>query len=153
MRYIHLIPISEEEKEARRKYLIKVFKLFFIDGNKDEFVEFVSYPSNLNNCVLIYGHSKHINIFLKYYDIPEKKIILFTCNYNLKIPDRMKNKEIYISKTNNLFTNYYDGKQYGFEFDVTDSEILLYRYRNDSIYNQINNSFERLMIKSERNNR
>ncbi len=146
MRYIFLNEISKSEKELRQKYLYDTFKLFFIELNGNKHIEFVSIPSNANDCILIYGHNNKVNNFLNSNTIAENKILLITCNKDLTIPYKIRKKEIHISKNNSEITYCYDGRQYGFDFDVTDSEILLFRYRNSNFCEQINRSFERMMF-------
>lgn len=146
MKYIHLETISEGEKRHRERYLRDTFNLFFIEVKRNKYVEFVSLPSDANNCMLIYGHNKDVNSFLKQNIVNEKIIMLVTCNVNLSIPSKYKSKKIYISKSSNNVTNYYDGEKYGFHFDVTDSELLLFRYRKSSFEEQINKSFEKVKL-------
>lgn len=144
MRYVQLNDIDDKEIIARNKYLNETFKLFFIKLNGNKLLEFVSIPTYENDCLIVYGHNYAVNNYLEKRIILESKLLLITCNRNLIIPNKLKNKEIYVSKTTKNITYRYEGKEYGFDFDITDTEIMLFRYRTSSFLEQINKSFERV---------
>ena len=111
---------------------------------KNGYLEFVSFPSSINDVIIIYGHNGQVKDYIEDSIIEEKRIYLITCKLFSKIPKIIKNKEIYISKLEEGITNLYDGSKYGFDFGITNTEILMYNYRTKSFEEQMSNSYERL---------
>ena len=77
-------------------------------------------------------------------NIIEDIIIIVSCTF--PIPNKLKkaNKTIYLSKMDDFGnTLIRDGKSYGFEFNITDSELQLYNNSNLNIKDRINKSFRK----------
>jgi hypothetical protein len=140
--------ISQEELVERIKYIYEIFHIYTIKDNvqsTDKIIILNSIPKNQLDLFIIVGHDKRTDEYIikHYKEIIEKKVIILACNtlkfLSLKF---LKNKDIYIPQNTGII-NVYNGEKYGFKFDVTDEEILLYRYRNEKIENTLNQIFRR----------
>ena len=142
MRYIILNKeIREQEIADRKKYIEKTTGIKFLRYDIDGGVEFVSYPSNLYDCVIIVGHNDMVTNYINTKEIPEKNIAIISCTiiFNERIK---KNKNIYVSFNTNKKTPYYNGKEWNLNFDISKEELQMI---NDvgNIMDRIQKSFRR----------
>ncbi len=142
MKIVYLSGLTPKEIKSRTKYLYDTFHLYFAYCNRNGFYEFVSIPSTINDSIIIYGHNNLVNLYLRDSDIQEKNIYLITCNYDFII--KFRNKNAFISKLDGNSTNLYDGKDYGFDFPITESELIMYNNKNLKFDEQMNLAFERV---------
>ncbi len=97
---------------------------------------------------MIIGHDPITNNYIiqNIDTLPEKDIIIISCNTKkIKQLKNIYDKNIYLP-SNSTKVNYCKGKEIGFDFDITDEEIMLYRNRKENIYTMLNNSLERMEI-------
>ena len=59
-------------------------------------------------------------------------------------------KNIYLP-SNSAKLNYSDGREFGFDFDITDEEIMLYRNKKENIFTMLNNALERMNLNGKNN--
>ena len=91
-------------------------------------IQLVSIPTNCTKILFIVGHNTFVKDYLTCTKFEEEKIAAITCDgtihfSNLKLP----NKTIYISHQNDHnYADLLNGALYEFDFDPTESEILLY---------------------------
>lgn len=119
----------KSELSARQKYFYETFHLWFvIKPINNHSIQLVSIPINCIKILFIVGHNTFVKDYLTHTKIEEEKIVAITCDgtihfSNLKFP----NKTIYISHQNeHNYADLLNGELYGFAFDPTESEILLY---------------------------
>ena len=152
MRYILIKDsVSNEEINERIKYIYDVFHIYTYvdrDYSSNGLITIKEFPSNFLNLLVIVGHFPNTIIYLlnNIKTIKEKNILLLTCYtdlFDLKKVSKKYNKTIFVSKSSDE-VNYYNGCKYGFNFDITHEEILMYRYKNEEFYNSLNNVFERI---------
>ena len=117
------------ELSARQKYFYETFHLWFvIKSINNHSIQLVSIPTNCTKILFIVGHNTFVKDYLTCTKFEEEKIAAITCDgaihfSNLKLP----NKTIYISHQNDLnYADLLNGALYEFDFDPTESEILLY---------------------------
>lgn len=117
----------------RFAYMYDVFHTYMqIDKETDYYVEASSFPKQVLDCTVIIGHNTFIAQYLINNRIFAEKLIVISCdaepiiNYNSK---NIKCSEIYIAKSDKSTVDRFYGKEYGFNFDVTESEIDLYNNR------------------------
>ena len=120
------------ELSARIRFVYDTFHLWVIPKSiKYHFTELVSIPTNCYDLCIIVGHNLLVKHFLTCFDIKEKNIAVITCDYGLNISQyTFPGKNIYIAKQNISFARLYKGKEFGFNFDLTESELLLYNIQN-----------------------
>ncbi len=143
--------VSDEEVIARIEYIYELFHIYTLKDNKNSNKDITilnSIPSHQPNILMIIGHDPITNNYIiqNIDTLPEKDIIIISCNTKkIKQLKNIHDKNIYLP-SNSTKVNYCKGKEIGFDFDITDEEIMLYRNRNEDIYTMLNNSLERMEI-------
>ena len=140
--------VSNAEIEARMKYIYDLFHIYTlvdtVNSNKDITI-LITIPENAVDLFMIVGHDRRTDEYLRanYKSIKEKNIVIIACNTSsfssLKL---LKNKNVFIPKNGGII-DFYDGKNYGFNFNITDEEVILYRNRNEHIEIMLSNTFQR----------
>ena len=142
MRYILLRKkISFEEIKSRQEYLYDVFKVYTIPFYFDNYIELRSIPENYGNVVFINGHNNQVYSFLINEEPKEHDIVMITCYQGLVKKIKFSDKDMFFTDT---ITDKLNGKEYGFDFEITNSELNLYNCSYNSIKDKINYSFERI---------
>lgn len=142
MRYILFKKnVSINEIKSRQEFLYNIFNIYtlpFIYGN---YIKFKSIPEKYGNIIFINGHNNDVfNWLIK--NFPNEDIIVMISCYQgiiriLKFPY----KEIY---STNYITYKLNGKDYGFDFDITDEELNLYNCPYYLIKEKLKYAFERI---------
>ena len=119
----------KDELIARQKYFYETFHLWLIiKSQSDNYIKLVSMPTNCLDILFIIGHNTFVKVYLNCHKINEKRIVAITCDGTIRFSSlKLPGKILYIPYQNEQ--NYADllhGKLYGFDFDLTESEILLY---------------------------
>ncbi len=120
---------------ARQQYLFDAVHLWTRKLTYDnDFLSLESMPSCSLDVLFIVGHNKEINQYLTKHRplIHEKTIVIITCGYNVDLY-ALKNmyKSIYISHQNNKHqSELLIGEKFGFEFDLTESELIFFNNRH-----------------------
>ncbi|MCR5836912.1 MAG: hypothetical protein K6G88_10440 [Lachnospiraceae bacterium] len=101
-----------------------------ISKKEDDYTEISSIPINCENICFIIGHRFEIDNYLEKEQILEKNIVFVTCLMgNRRRISQIKGKNIYISSQLGEYTYLLEGKQFGFGFDLTKSELQFYNTR------------------------
>lgn len=140
--------VSNAEIEARMKYIYDLFHIYTlvdtVNSDKDITI-LTTIPENAVDLFMIVGHDRRTDDYLRanYKNIKEKNIVIIACNTSrfssLKL---LKNKNVFIPKNGGII-DFYDGINYGFNFNITDEEIMLYRNKNQDIEIMLGNTFQR----------
>ena len=140
--------VSNAEIEARMKYIYDLFHIYTlvdtVNSDKDITI-LTTIPENAVDLFMIVGHDRRTDDYLRanYKNIKEKNIVIIACNTSrfssLKL---LKNKNVFIPKNGGII-DFYDGINYGFNFNITDEEIILYRNKNQDIEIMLGNTFQR----------
>lgn len=140
--------VSNAEIEARMKYIYDLFHIYTlvdtVNSNKDITI-LITIPENAVDLFMIVGHDRRTDEYLRanYKSIKEKNIVIIACNTSsfssLKL---LKNKNVFTPKNCGII-DFYDGMNYGFNFNITDEEVILYRNRNEHIEIMLSNTFQR----------
>ena len=133
MRYLLQIE-NYEEVSHRQKYLEQIFHVWFTIDNDclGRFIVFDSFPVSFEKDIcLIYGHNYEIISLLNnhFKEIPEKNIYSISCLPRNKNSFYVPNKKIFIAAQENNRVSLRHGADYGFDFDVCDTEINLYNLK------------------------
>ena len=148
--------VSNEEVIARIEYIYELFHIYTLKDNKNSNKDITilnSIPSHQPNILMIIGHDPITNNYIiqNIDTLPEKDIIIISCNTKkIKKLKNIHDKNIYLP-SNSTKVNYCKGKEIGFDFDITDEEVMLYRNRTEDIYTMLNNSLERMKINGKDN--
>lgn len=132
MRYL-LQNLMDHELEARKAYIYSTLSLWTIPyDSSDGFVTLQSIPTNALDTLFIVGHNYAVTEYLSTHEIQESCIVIISCYKNLFINKTLlHSKRIYISRQNSQKeSGLYNGHEYGFMFNPTESELMLYNNRN-----------------------
>lgn len=134
------------EAKYRIDYLFDVFGLYFVSPtDKGRFISFESFPKKALDICFIVGHNAAVSTLLNSQKIEENTVVVISCDGGYKKSFCIPNKKIYLSYRNTQgLTLRRNGKNYGFLFDPTDSELDLYNCTERNIYERISRSFDRI---------
>lgn len=142
MRYIILKSnVSFKELKSRQEYLYDVFKIYTLPFYYDNCIELKSIPENYGDVVFINGHNNQVYNFLNVKEPKEHDIVMITCYYGLIKKIKFSGKDMFFTSS---ITDTLNGKEYGFDFEITNSEIDLYNCHYTSVRDKIIYSFERV---------
>lgn len=119
----------KREISARQKFFYETFHLWLVVNSiNNHYIQLTSIPSNCISILFIVGHNTFVKNYLKHTKIEEEKIVAITCDGTIHFSNlRLPNKTIYISHQNERnYADLLNGTLYGFDFNPTESEILLY---------------------------
>lgn len=147
MRY--LIPYTmSHEMLPRKKYLYDSLHLWTkLTPYNEEFLCLEGFPVQELDIFFILGHNYKLKKYLsqKLSDIYENTIVAITCDGAIDFSSIKANgKRLYIPYQNEVNNLAYllNGSEYGFNFDLTESEILFYNSKKQlNILNRLKSSF------------
>ena len=148
--------ISDKEIIARIEYIYEIFHIYTLKDNKNSSKNITvlnSIPNHQPDILMIVGHDPITNNYIiqNINTLPEKNIIIISCNTKrIKQIKNTYDKDIYLP-SNYAKVNYSDGREFGFDFDITDEEIMLYRNKKEDIYTMLNNALERMELDGKDN--
>lgn len=123
----------KNELVDRFAYMYDVFHTYMQINKKAEYyIEASSFPKHELDYIVIIGHNIFIAQYLINNRIFAEKLIVISCdaepiiNYN---SNNIRCSEIYIAKSDKSTVDRFLGEEYGFNFDITESEIDLYNNR------------------------
>ncbi|MDO4282253.1 MAG: hypothetical protein Q4D02_01335 [Clostridia bacterium] len=140
--------VSNAEIKARMEYIYDSFHIYTlvdsVNSNKDITI-LNTIPEDAIDLFMIVGHDRRTDEYIRanYKKIKENNIVIISCNTprfsSLKL---LKDKNVFLPKNGGII-DFYDGENYGFSFNITDEEIILYRNRNEKMEIMLKNTFER----------
>lgn len=140
--------VSNAEIKARMRYIYDLFYIYTlvdsVNSNKDITI-LTTIPENAIDLFMIVGPDKRTDEYLQanYKRIKEKNIVIIACNtFRFSSLGLLKNKNVFIPRNEGVI-DFYDGINYGFNFNITDEEIILYRNRNKDMELMLSNTFKR----------
>jgi hypothetical protein len=143
--------VSSKEIRARMEYIYDLFHIYTLKDNINSTKDIIvlkTIPESAIDLYMIVGHDRRTDEYIRdnYKKIKESNIVVIACNTSkfssLKL---LKNKNIFLPKNGGII-DFYDGTNYGFDFNTTDEEIMLYRNKNRNLYKMLNDTFERRII-------
>ena len=146
MRYL-LHKMLRSELSLRKQYLYDVFNLwFFKTGELGFFDVLESFPFVNNDIMLIYGHNFEIvSLFDNFKEeLKEENIAIISCESRVPNGYSLKDKNIYLAPQRKNSAPVLLGKDYGFEFNVTDAELRLYNSKINDPLQKISNIFNKI---------
>ncbi len=142
MRYILFKKnVSINEIRSREEFLYNIFNIYTIPFIYDNYIEFRSIPEKYGNIIFINGHNNDVfNWLIKNFP-KENIIVMISCYQGIIRILRFPYKEMY---STNYITYKLNGKDYGFDFDITDEELNLYNCPYYLIKEKLKYAFERI---------
>lgn len=148
MRYI-LDPLFTSEVDARIKYLYKTFHLYFVPmipyskyDNKKAVL--ISFPFCVEaDICMICGHNNFVACILQNQEneIYETNIYIISCAKKYHEFYNVSGKNVFIVNQMDEYAYTYYGKDYGFGFDITDSELNMYNCKKVGIRDILQEGF------------
>lgn len=135
------------ELSLRCQYLYDVFKLWFIQTSEiGDFDVLESFPFVNDDIALIYGHNYEVVFLFKKYStkLKEKNIAIISCETDVPKGYFLKNKRVFLAPQREGRAKLLVGEDYGFEFDITDAELLLYNCRIPGTLEKVSSIFTRI---------
>ena len=129
---------------GRIKYFNVATNLWMVKTRENiEYIELTSVPPKCEDICFIIGHRKEVDAFIKDNEISEHTVVLVTCLLNKNISKKITdNKKVYVSFQNDNYSELFDGAKYGFDFNITESEIRFYNNRRKyNIVERVERSF------------
>lgn len=146
MRYLILDnKINNSVISSKQQYLYDVFKIYMVPFKiSDEIIELRSMPLSEYDVLFIQGHNYKVNDYVKTFQdkINEKNIVLVSCYFGNITKLRLKDKNLFHERKKVIV---YDGNRFGFNYDITDSELNLYKCKYESLDDKLNQCFERVI--------
>ncbi len=152
MRYIISNSLSNEV-QARQEYILDSLHLFtLIQESNENSIILTSIPSTSLDILFIVGHNYYVYEYLEknVLEIPEKTIVAITCDGNMHFSSlNLHEKKLYICHQNShKYADVLDGTAYNFNFNVTESELLLYNSKSrKDIFERLDCCFTNLNFK------
>ncbi len=147
MRYIVLGLNKNNIKEIveRKRYIEHTFGLYALPFYGKNYVEFKSIPLTEFDLLMIIGHNYLVYDYLSSNKPSENNLVLVTCYTGIIKKLVLQNKNVYVSKNENGYTQLYNGSEWNINFKISDSELELYNSDNKSnLTDRLNETFERV---------
>ena len=132
MRYLLQKDFSNE-LSSRKAYINCTLSIWAIPfDNMDNFISFVSIPPQAYDTLFVVGHNASVYEYLKGTHIPERYIVAITCQGHYDFAGlNLSGKSLYIAhQSSEDVAELFMGDEYGFSFDITESELLLHNSRH-----------------------
>lgn len=134
------------EQKSRRKFLYDVFHLWFINiGSVGSFYILEAFPFNReDNILMIYGHNYNVELLLKKFTkfLYESNIFIFSCAACFNEEYHIEGKQVYLCPQSEEKVWLLRGKEFGFDFDITETELALYNCKKIGAYEKLISAFE-----------
>lgn len=140
---------SNEDISGRKNYIYNTFpEIYRIETiDYEDRIELECYSLSKLNIIVLIGHNKSVNkfIFSNSSNIVCDTLIIISCYMkNMDLHRLKKVKRIFGSKTTNDETQKIKGQDFGFNFNITDSELMLYNLKKRPLEDRLKLSFDYL---------
>ena len=147
MRYL-LSSENQNEVKLRQEFLYDVFKIWFIRTSEtDNFITLQAFPFNYEkDIIVLYGHNEDVKEYLYSHrtEINEQNVFIISCSLSDNRNFVLSDKRTYLSLNTKSFALLLNGKEYGFDFDITECELNLYNSPLLQPINKLKSSFTRI---------
>lgn len=132
--------------KARRAYWEKATNLWFIVKKHAAYDELISFPYNCGDVAFLVGHTDSIDEHRRVIANLQENILVFvTCyGYRMRSYGVKTGKALYSTKLVDNMAELYDGKEFGFDFAITKSELVFYNAKKLGLMDRINKAFVRI---------
>lgn len=138
---------KREDIEPRKSYIYDTFPgIYRIEEKEyDDRIELECYSILKIDIIILIGHYNSVNRYIlinaKYIECDT--LLIISCFIDkMKLNKLKRVKRIYASKSKNGETERYIGNDYGFNFKITDSELILYNTRKIEINERVKRAFD-----------
>ena len=149
MRYL-ISKSNTDEWMSRKQYILDALHLWIVSkGDSNGFLEFISIPCNCLDIIFIVGHNNVVYRYIKNNItlIKERSIVAITCDGGMDFSSlKTFGKSLYICHQNtDNYAELFDGSQYDFGFNPTESELLFYNSKSiPDVNKRLRDSFTQL---------
>lgn len=140
---------SKEDIIGRKNYIYdtfpEIFRIEVIDY--EDRIELECYSLSKINIVVLIGHNTSVSkfIYANSNSIVCDTLIIISCYMkDMNLHKLKKVKRIFASKTTKDETQRIKGQDFGFNFNITDSELMLYNLKKLSLNNRLKLAFDYL---------
>ena len=137
---------DRKDIEARKSYIYNTFPgMYRIEESEyDDRIELKCYSILKVDIIILIGHYSSVNRYIltnaEYIECDT--LLIISCFIEkMKLNKLKKVKRIYASKSMNGETERYIGNDYGFNFKITNSELILYNTRKFEMNDRIKKAF------------
>lgn len=144
MRYL-LHESQVNELVSRKIYLYDVFHIFFLPGHPEgRYIPLSPIGVKGPSILFITGHTNYVQEYLdsNIAEIPEKTIVITSC-FGVSFKKYASKKTIFVPDGAGSLCLLRDGTPFGFNFDISDSELNLYNAPGE-IMNRIKSAYKAL---------
>ena len=139
---------NRNEINSRMAYLYDIFKVWFIKTHeRDGFIILQTFPFTYEIDILIfYGHNNDIKDYIYNHEkmITENNVFIISCALSDNRDYIVLNKKTYLSINSAYITHLLAGKEYNFDFDITECELNLYNNSCIAPLEKLKSSFIRI---------
>lgn len=128
-----------------KDYLYQVFHQYFVETDRtSKYIELSNFPTTTGDVLFVYGHCGWvIEFFLaQKHQVTERIKVINSCYPQKVLPFLLPIQNVYYSKVNSRGEDHLrDGTAFGFDFDITDSELDLFNARHLPLMQQIQSAY------------
>lgn len=136
---------NRSELIGRKEYIEKITGVWFWSkGEIGEFVILESVPNSYyDDICVVYGHNNEVADLLSFYieTLKEKNLFLISCSLINNKLLHIKNKAIFLAPQSHNSLMLLKGKELGFPFDITETELNLYNSPEKDLYQKFRTCF------------
>ena len=128
----------KKEIQSRMHYCNNAFHLYFtfqIDANS---LRIRSFPNTAVEYLFIVGHNNDICKYILNKKDYVKNIIIISCGIPEIYFKKFNAKHIFVSNRNSSKNYFYNGRDWGFNFNITEDELDLYNLNGKDIKEKVN---------------
>ena len=134
MRYL-IFKSNTGEWISRKQYIFDALHLWIVvKEDSDGFLECTSIPNNCLDILFIVGHNNSVYHYINknISSIKERTIVAITCDGDMNFSSlETSGKSLFICHQNiDNYAELFDGSQYDFGFNPTESELLFYNSKS-----------------------
>lgn len=135
------------EAAVRMDFLFDVFHLWFVKKEEiGRFSVYESFPFIRDDIIMLYGHNYEIEEIFRFNprQLYEKNVFIISCSTKRNGVFSIAKKNVFFAPQRMGRALIRNGAEYGFDFDPTDAELLLWKKRRKNIWDNLTSVFERI---------
>lgn len=149
-------PNLKKDINYRKLYIYDTFSSVYRIEEKEyeDRIELECFSICKMDIIIIIGHYYSVDRYISKNasSLECETLIIISCFVNRMDLNKLKKvKKIYVSKSKNGETERYIGRDYGFNFKITDSELMLYNTKKMELQERIKKSFDYMEKRKKRN--
>lgn len=135
---------SNQEIISRMHYCNNAFHLYFTYEVTANSLVIKSFPKTSVKYLFIVGHNHDICKYLLSKKEQIENVIIISCKVPKNYINKFNAKRIFVSKRESDKNYFYNGKEWGFNFDITEDELDLFNISVKDIQDKVRLLFRRV---------